>query len=165
MIAASLACLLGCETARPDAGPAPPRLTLAFHTCAVTPVEGFKPAKDEANQDIYIAELPFLTEGDVQTASLVQSETRNLVQLEFAPPAADRIARLTTERRGVRLAIFVDDKLVMSPWIWQPITAGSVLLDGGFTRARAKEIVQRLNNQRVNWRPTIREDDVIEVRP
>ncbi len=155
----------GCKSTDPQPKEPPPRLTVAFHTCVIAPAEGFSPAKDEADEDIYVAAQPFLTESDIQTASLVQSEKRNLVQVEFTPPAADRLGRLTSERRGVRLAIFVDDKLIMSPWIWRPITGGTVMLDGGFTRERAKEIVQRLNNQRVNWRSTTVEGGAIEVRP
>lgn len=156
---------VGCEAAGPVAEAPEPTLSVAIHTCAVAPMEGFTQTRDETGQVLYVAALPFVTEDDVQTASLVQSEKRNLVQLEFTPPAAERLARLTTERRGVRLAIYVDGKLIMSPWIWQPITRGSVMLDGEFTRAEAKDIVRRLNNQRADWGRRFRGGAAVEVQP
>lgn len=162
---ATAAICAGCEAPRPAPEAPEPTLSVAIHTCVVTPSEGFTQTTDEAGKVLYVANLPFVTEDDVQTASLVQSEKRNLIQLEFTPPAAERLARLTTERRGVRLAIYLDGKLIMSPWIWQPITRGSAMLDGEFTRAQAKDIVRRLNNQRADWSRRVRRGGVIEVEP
>lgn len=144
--------LASCETEKAPPSTKAPHIAVAFRETNHEAAEGFELGKDETGQPLYIAQTPFLTESDIRIASLVQSERRSLVQFEFYPVGADRLTRVTGSRPGVRLAVFVDGKLVMTPILWQPITSGKVLLDGGFDRKRAAEIVRLINAQRVEWR-------------
>ncbi len=122
-----------------------PTVSLRFHFADEQPREGYEPLADEEGKPLYVSGSPILTEGDLVRVSRLEGHGHNLILLEFKPLAAERLAALTAQNVGQRLAIFIDDRLVMSPLIREPITRGKVLMDGDFSRARAEEIVRALS--------------------
>ena len=71
-----------------------------------------------------------------------------MILVEFLPLAALHLERGSAARVGQRLAVFIDDRLVMSPLVRTPIRGGKVYLDGAFTPAQAEEVVHRLTARR-----------------
>lgn len=142
-----LAFLAGCalfdRTAAPAEQPGQ-RTALRFHVASAWPQEAYAELKDEAGQPLYIAAEPFLTGRDVQAATVLLGQSRNLVRLAFTPMAAGVLEATTRQHVGQRLAIFLDDCLIMSPHIREPITSGEVILDGGFARRAAEDIAAGL---------------------
>ncbi len=107
--------------------------------------EEYRETRDEGGQPLFVATEPFLTEQDIRGARLLKGKGRHIVLLEFDGYGADRLDRVTTDNVGQRLAVYVDDQLLMSPVIQAPLCAGQAALDGDFTLARATRIVESLN--------------------
>jgi preprotein translocase subunit SecD len=136
----------GC--ALPDrGGPSSPLKKVALRFCWATgeAKEAYEAKKDEAGQPLYVASEPVLTEADLRSASVWRGTRRTMILLEFQPFAAARLEQLSAQHRGDRLAVFVDDRLVMSPVVRKPLAGGKVYLDGSLTPAQAEELVARLN--------------------
>lgn len=149
LVLVALPTLSGCaEFGRTGADPAagPPKVSIRFCLASVEAREGFRPVQDERGETLYVAPTALLTEADVKRASLGESQKRTIILLEFKPLAADRLDRETAEHLGDRLAIFVDEQLVMSPKVVSRISRGKAAVDGDFTKARAAEIVRVLNS-------------------
>lgn len=138
----------GCALFEPSAAPKPSEppkpITVRFHLTATQEHEGYRAGADENGQPLYVAPASFLTENDVSRATVFASRQRYLVELEFRGFAAARLEQSTRENLGGRLAVFIDDRLIMSPRLLRPIAGGKVYLNGDFTRAQADEIVHRL---------------------
>lgn len=108
---------------------------------------------DERGLPVFIAPEPLATERNVDFASVADNARQHLVLLYFTPDAAERLAEATrTALRGARgaarLAVFLEDKLVMSGYLKAPIADGRLLLDGDFSARRAADIAERLNAYR-----------------
>ena len=147
LAAVGLLTLGGCaEFGRTSSTQPPPKVLVRFCLASGTAQDDYKPTKDERGQTLYVAPEAVLTEVDVKRASAMESQKRTIILLEFMPLAADRLDRETAVHLGDRLAIFVDDQLVMSPIIRSRISQGKAAIDGDFTKARAAEIVQALNS-------------------
>ncbi|PIR83285.1 protein translocase subunit SecD [Candidatus Kaiserbacteria bacterium CG10_big_fil_rev_8_21_14_0_10_56_12] len=67
------------------------------------------------------------------------------VLLNFNSEGADRFAKLTTENVGQTLAIFLDGQPISEPVIQEPITGGQASINGRFTAAQARDLVNDLN--------------------
>jgi preprotein translocase subunit SecD len=149
-----LACA-GCATlsARGPGDTNVPPVAVRFHLAASEPREGYGEAADENGQLFYVDPEPLLTERDVARAAVLRSDRRNVVLLEFAPHGADVLDETSAAHLGDRLAIFIDDQLVMSPRMQSRITKGKAAISGGFSDARAAEIVRGLNAPRSVARP------------
>lgn len=145
----------GCATmaARGTGDANVPTVAVRFHLAASEPREGYGEAADENGQLFYVDPEPLLTERDVARASVLRSDRRNVILLEFAPHGADVLDEASTAHLGERLAIFIDDQLVMSPRMQSRITKGKAAISGDFSDARAAEIVRGLNAPRSVARP------------
>jgi preprotein translocase subunit SecD len=140
--------LAACATPPPQSQTAaePPKKTpLRFHLASVVAQEGYRETRDEVGQPLFVAHEPFLTEQDVRGARLLKSQRRDIIVLEFNGYGADRLDRVTTDHVGQRLAVYVDDQLLLSPVIRTPMRNGQAALDGDFTPAHAARIVASLN--------------------
>ncbi len=138
---------VGCALLNPGGSKSndPPKpATVRFYLASTEQRAEYHADTDEAGQPLYIAPAPFLTELDIRRASMFDSRKRSLVQLEFGGFAAVRLEQLTRENVGSRLAVYLDDHLIMSPRFRVPIAGGKVYLDGDFTKAQAEELVRRL---------------------
>ena len=122
------------------------KVSIRFCLAATEARDGYQPVKDEQGQTLFVKPDAVLTEADVKRASLMESQRRTIILLEFKPLAADRLDRETAEHLGDRLAIFLDDRLVMSPVIRSRIEQGKAAVDGDFSKERADEIVRALNS-------------------
>jgi preprotein translocase subunit SecD len=146
---ASLALLTGgCaapEAHRSPASQPTKEVRLRFCIASNEPREGYELAKDEAGQPLYVASEPFLTQHDVRRASTLVSGRRNLVLLEFYPLAARKLDEWSAEHVGERLAILLDDELLMSPVLTSRIGQGKVVLEGEFSNERAQAIARALS--------------------
>lgn len=147
ILAALAGCTLFQHTEQSDRGTVErqPLTTLRFHLASTVPEEGDRRIRDEFGQPLYVAPRPVLTEKGIASASALHSDRRSMVLLTLKTMPAARLRRLTSDHLGWRLAVFVDDELVMSPPIKAPIVNGKVYLDGDFPRARANEIARGLD--------------------
>lgn len=153
----ALTLLAGCAAAQPGgAGPTARKteaVQLRFHVGSTQEHEGYDLVADERGEPLYLAPQPFLTDEDIWQANVYSSEKKHLVLLEFTPAGAQALEWVTRRRVGGRLAVFLDDQLIMSPFIRAPLAGGKVYLDGEFTKRRATEIAEALIAQRAARAP------------
>jgi len=144
---APLLLVAGC-TLWPREAPPPERpkpVTLRLFLASEQPQEGYEPRRDEAGRPLYVAKEPVLTEADVKAARVLRSDRRALVLLEFRPMAVGPLDELSQSHWGGRLAIEIDDRLVLSPVLTRRIRDGRIILDGDFSPQRAEQIARGLN--------------------
>lgn len=73
-------------------------------------------------------------------AAATMSEGRWVVSLKFDNKGADDFARITTENVGKPFAIVLDGRIITSPVINGPITAGQGIITGNFSARSASDL-------------------------
>lgn len=126
----------------------PPIVRLRFHVAHPEQQDGYTGLRDERSRPLYIDPRPFLTDADVCDAAAMIGERSNMLAVEFCPLATEQFERVARDHRQRRLAVFVDDELILSPPMPFPSTTGRIILNGGFSRKRALELARGLNAQR-----------------
>lgn len=74
-----------------------------------------------------------------------RSAGQPVVALEFTPAGAQKFAEITSRSLGRRLAIFLDETILMDPVVQNVITDGRAVISGGFTTEEAKRLAIQLN--------------------
>jgi hypothetical protein len=118
------------------------RVPLRFHLASEQPRESWQIVKDEYGKPLHYDPEPLLTDADVADATALHSEERSIVVLYFKWAAAARLERFTAEHVGERLAVFVDNRLVVSPMIARSVDEGGLALDVGLSRDLATRILR-----------------------
>lgn len=85
------------------------------------------------------AQLQFTQSGTGQLAG------QPIVAVTFNEEGKNLFAKITQEKRGEVLAIFLDGVVISSPVIQDTITDGKAVISGGFTPDEAKSLVRDLN--------------------
>jgi preprotein translocase subunit SecD len=152
IVGGMLAMLSGCalsdtEVSQMNAGD-PPTVHIRFHVADSEPQDGYHVLPDERGQPLYLAPTPFLTDADVCDAAAMIGERRNLLAVEFCPLAAERFEHVVRDHRQQRLAVFVNDELIMSPTMPTPSATGRIILDGDFSQKRVRDLARGLDAQR-----------------
>ncbi len=92
--------------------------------------------------------LTTLTGKDLKlaTASFNQQTNEPIVDLTFNDTGAKKFQDITTPNVGKRIAIFLDDQVLISPTVINVINDGRTIISGGFTVAQTKQIATLLNS-------------------
>lgn len=97
-------------------------------------------------------------------ASLHAQSDQPIINLEFDSVGTRLFGEKTTEIAGITteaIAIFLDDRELVSPVVRQPITTGVAIIEGGFTLEQARDISLQLEGGRLPFPITlIQERDV-----
>ena len=97
-------------------------------------------------------------------ASLHAQSDQPIINLEFDSVGTRLFGEKTTEIAGIdteAIAIFLDDRELVSPVVRQPITTGVAIIEGGFTLEQARDISLQLEGGRLPFPITlIQERDV-----
>ena len=97
-------------------------------------------------------------------ASLHAQSDQPIINLEFDSVGTRLFGEKTTEIAGSAtdaIAIFLDDRELVSPVVRQPITTGVAIIEGGFTLEQARDISLQLEGGRLPFPITlIQERDV-----
>ncbi len=91
---------------------------------------------------------PILTGGDLKRANLVFNQStagQPVVGLEFNDEGSKVFEEVTGANIGKELAIFLDGELISNPIINQGIAGGVAQINGDFTAAEARDLVNNLN--------------------
>jgi hypothetical protein len=118
------------------------RVPIRLHLAAGSEREGWQVLQDEYGRPVYIEPTPAFSDADVVDVRTLLSDERNIVILYFSWTAAERLERFTTDHIGSRLAVLVDNHLVVSPVIARPVTEGALALDVGLSREVALRIMR-----------------------
>jgi hypothetical protein len=71
------------------------------------------------------------------------------VQFTLSGSASDQFAAWSGQNVGAYFAVVLDGKVVEVPFIMEPITDGSVVLSGSFTKAQAEDMAMTLRDGRL----------------
>ncbi len=81
----------------------------------------------------------------LETANIsYDRDSSPVVSLKFNEEGAKIFTKITTDNVGKQLAIFLDNKIISSPVIDEPIYSDSAIIRGHFTREDAKALAQNL---------------------
>jgi hypothetical protein len=69
------------------------------------------------------------------------------IDLHFNKAGTEKLSEISAENIGKKLAILIDNKLVMAPVIQEKIESGTVSIAGPFTKEYAQSIVNRINEE------------------
>ncbi len=98
---------------------------------------------------VQIQKTPFLDEGSLTDAQVVQTVGGFAIALRFNFHGSLSLENVTTSYRGRRIAVyalFTESRWLAAPMITQTITDGTLVFTPDATRAEAERIVRGLNN-------------------
>ena len=92
---------------------------------------------------LYLHEKVLLSESDVESASAFPAAEDPAIMLNFTAQGREKIARLTANSEGRRLAIVVDGVVITAPKIAEPIP-GQATVFGYFSMAEAERLARKI---------------------
>ena len=139
----------GCQFGGPRTAEAPSvevieQVKLRFCPASEKPSAGWIEQKDERGQRIYVGPPSDLTEADVLSAVAMHGLSQSMLRLLLTNVGSARLAELTRDNVGRRMAILIDDRLVSSPRVLQEIDSSEAVISGDFGRNEADEIALAL---------------------
>ena len=150
----------GCAAA-PSAPPQPKAVSFAIHIAMDYETPGFQktrvPLDDpKARQEVWVNPKVEIDEMDVEDADLMHIWTgptdkprqEPAVAVTMTAAGRKKLKALTTMHGYSRLALFVNNRLVVAPYVRSPITDGKLLLFGNMTEAEAIRLVVALSGRR-----------------
>ena len=118
----------------------------AIHLLAAGPGLGVvEAASPEDGETLYVHSERHVSEADVQSASVEPADAGCRVGIRLTTHGTRKLADLTRDHVGERLALVIDGQVVMSPTIRSEISQGLVVLTGDFSDARCEEIARGLS--------------------
>ncbi|HVO12135.1 MAG TPA: hypothetical protein VMX54_15450 [Vicinamibacteria bacterium] len=149
-LAAALVVIAGLLTIDRDrpakTGNGNPVVSFAIHLLATGPGPGVVEASSaQGGEPLRIHPERQVSNVDVQSARAVRAGSGCRVDIHLTNEGAGKLARLTRNHIGERLAVVIDGRVVMTPMIRSEIVRGEVALTGDFTNARCEQIARGLS--------------------
>jgi SecDF, P1 head subdomain len=125
-----------------------PLAAFAIHLLATGPGFGVvEAASPDGGEPVYVRPERYVSEADVRSAWVERAEGRCRVGIRLTAGGTRKLADLTRDHVGERLALMVDGEVVMSPTIRSEITDGLVALTGHFSDDRCEQLAQGLSTR------------------
>ena len=141
----------GCPASKPTAESKIEKrsssIPIRFHLASRDAVEGYREAIDERGGKLFTAPDPVLTETDIETADVKRYPAGDVgVLVTLSEEGGKRMHETTSTNINKVIAIFIEDKLVMSATIMDPV-GSSIVITGQFSVLCAQEIVDSLKGE------------------
>ena len=135
--------VIGTLDAQPPAGA--PRSALEIRLVLDEPAPGSFELTDKTGKTLILSPDAVATERDIVKAEVVSSATLGAfsVNLHFSPEAAERMRKVSGENIGGRVAVVLDGKIFMAPFIRSTFSS-PVLIDNYYSREEAERVAERL---------------------
>jgi preprotein translocase subunit SecD len=141
-----------CETARvpPGAAQSPTarkRASVQFFLIYEAPASDLAERKVEATgETVFLAAKPDLTNADIAWAEMQVDpiSSRPSVLVHFTPVGTDKLAALTKQNIGRRMAIILDGRVLATPLITSEIGDGRATLQGFKSAGEAQWVADSL---------------------
>lgn len=98
-------------------------------------------------ETFYLHDDVFLTESDIQSASVVTWKKFPAVEVLLTERGREIFAEVTGLHIGKRLAVLVNGRLACVPIVRDTIRQGKILINGDFSEERAREIAEALTRR------------------
>jgi len=142
LLAAVVPLAAGCA-----AGQGASRVSLEIRLAKDEPAPGLQPVLvAKTREKIYLSPRVELDQADIRDAQVVKTPRGPAVGVKLAWSAARRLARLTDQHIGDRLAVLVDGSVVCAPLI-KGKTGRSMIIAGDFTQQEAEELAAALSGR------------------
>lgn len=121
----------------------------AADTEPVTIPQIAKDTKRATQEVLHISKLPLLDYSAVRSAFVRTNGFTGgpEITVEFTEEGGKRLAKLTEENVGKRVAIFIDGKVQSAPRIMGQITGGRIAVDGPFTAEEANRLADKITRK------------------
>ena len=142
--------MAACETTPVQPAPGQALIkpaAVTFYVIHETPGPNLTERKVEATgETILLGAQPDLTNSDVAWAEMAMDRfsTRSLVLVHFSPVGADKLAALTRQNIGRRLAILVSSRVIATPLITTEIRDGRLTIQGFRSPGEARWVADSL---------------------
>ena len=146
LIAAACAPTSTVPPANPTANP----VSVTIHLIHESPGEGLIEWKVERTGEILLlSPKPDLTHRDISWAALQLDyiKRRAYVLVHFSPVGREKLATLTRQNIGKRLAILVDGKVLSTPLIQSEVRDGRATIQGFRSFDEAQRVADSLSRQ------------------
>lgn len=120
------------------------RADLTMHLAQDTPAEGMTPMADPSTlKTIYVNPSPALTHEDIRRVLVQRGPSQTWVlAISFTETGSSRLARVTSENVGRRLAFMVDRRILTAPVLQGPITEGAAIIEADMTKEEAERLAK-----------------------
>jgi preprotein translocase subunit SecD len=126
------------------------RVSIEVRAAETAPAEGLEQVDYSAwghTETFYLHDEVFLTESEIQSASVVAWKEFPAVEVLLTEKGRDIFADVTGRHIGKRLAVLVNGRLACAPIVRDTIRQGKLLINGDFSEARAREIAKALTRR------------------
>lgn len=154
MFLVGLAVLIGCSptTVEYESSRAP-WLSLELRRCSTDSAEGWKsilfsPVGASTAETLYISPSVEISNADLKSTSIQQDTTGTwVIVLRLHESARSRFGEFSTKlaaetEHRERLAVIVDGKTLIAPYVTAPMTDGVISVTGPFTEEEARYIAK-----------------------
>ena len=90
-----------------------------------------------------------------------QSLGQPIIEFKLDAEGTKQFAKITQENVDKKIAIYLDNKLLMNPVVKQPITGGEGIISGGFTKEQAAEYAALLRSGALPVKLTFLSEEVV----
>lgn len=133
-------------------GEEPPSKPVRFELrlADTAPSPGAVQATVEGSEEtVYLSPEVVLTNAHVRRSSIQKTYSGDYgVELTLTEEGGEKLARLTRENLYKRVAILLDGRLIMAPMIQTEIPGGVAMIEGDFTKEKAREIARGIQASR-----------------
>lgn len=155
LVVLAVLALSGCSTevtGAPDKDSAP----TVGKAALVVPIElrpvidsGGTTVKDPATGESLRVDEPMLTIENLDGAEIGQAQggTSWFLTLHLNDDDSATFGDWTAEHTGERLAVVIDDEVVIAPTIQQAITGGDIQISGDFTKKDVEDLLNRITGR------------------
>jgi len=102
-----------------------------------------KLAKRVNQEELHITVDAFLATKDI--VSVKVREGSGDIDFQFNKEGAQKLNEITSKNAGKRMAIFIDNNLLATPKIYDPIISGKLTITSGLTEKEAQALAERIN--------------------
>ena len=96
-----------------------------------------------------------VNESRMRDFKVIDEPSGAAITFRFEPTAVKNLLSATSEAVGRKLAILVDDRIVVDPVIRAPIASVQGEISGGFTKASAEQLIDLMQNGRLDARVAV----------
>lgn len=123
-----------------------PQVRFEARLISDSPEPEWTESRDPAGEKIYLSPEPTLTNKDISKAWVEASGPEPVIGLLLTEDGALKLARVTRNNIGQKIALMIDGQVTAAPVIRAPITAGRAMITGRFTKEEARRIAEALSS-------------------
>ena len=100
----------------------------------------------QKGENLYLYKEPFLTEKDIIKAKITDGIIRRYdILIEFNEEGSKKLSQVTRENINKKIAITIDGKIIMTPFVQSEIYGGKAMITGEKDENQTKKIVEKIN--------------------